>query len=117
MRGLWFISGCICVATGAVGIILPLLPTVPFLLLAALCFAKSSDTAHNWLITHKAFGPPIQDWYQSGAIRRPAKVMATCCILAAFTVSLALGVRWWALSLQAIVLLCISIFIWSRPEV
>jgi len=116
MRSLWFISGWVCVATGAVGVILPLLPTVPFLLLAALCFAKSSDAAHNWLITHKTFGPPIQDWHQSGSIRRPAKVIATGCIITAFCVSFALGINWWALSLQALVLICVSIFIWSRPE-
>lgn len=116
MRIMWFISGWICLALGAMGILLPLLPTVPFLLLAALCFAKSSDTAHQWLINHKAFGPPIQDWQQSGAIRRPAKILATLSILAAFIISLFLGIAWWALTLQAIVLTCVSIFIWSRPE-
>jgi len=116
MRGLWFISGWACVVTGAVGIILPLLPTVPFLLLAALCFAKSSDATHNWLITHKTLGPPIQDWRQNGAIRKPAKIMATGCIIVAFSVSFLLGISWWALILLAFVLLCVSIFIWSRPE-
>jgi uncharacterized membrane protein YbaN (DUF454 family) len=113
---MWFISGWICVALGAVGILLPLLPTVPFLLLAALCFAKSSDTAHLWLINHRTFGPPIFDWQQSGAIRRPAKILATLSILAAFIISLFLGIAWWALTLQAIVLICVSTFIWSRPE-
>lgn len=116
MRGLWFIFGWICVAVGAVGIVLPLVPTVPLLLLAAICFANSSDAAHQWLITHNLFGPPIQDWRRSGAIRRSAKIMASGAILAAFCISLALGVIWWALLLQAIVLLCVSIFIWSRPE-
>lgn len=117
MRILWFISGGICVALGTAGIILPLLPTVPFLLLAAFCFANSSDAAHQWLITHRIFGPPIQDWQQSGAIRRPAKIMASVCIIAAFAITLALGVIWWALTLQAVILICVSIFIWSRPEV
>lgn len=117
MRILWFISGWVCVAIGAVGIVLPLVPTVPLLLLAAMCFAKSSDAAHQWLVTHKTFGPPIQDWHQNGAIRRPAKIMASVFILAAFLVSLALGVVWWVLSLQALVLICVLTFIWSRPEV
>lgn len=116
MRIMWFISGWICVALGAVGILLPLLPTVPFLLLAALSFAKSSDMAHQWLINHRTFGPPILDWQQSGAIRRPAKILATLSILAAFIISLFLGIAWWALTLQAIVLICVSTFIWSRPE-
>jgi uncharacterized membrane protein YbaN (DUF454 family) len=117
MRIVWFISGCVSLALGTIGIVLPLLPTVPFLLLAALCFAKSSDRTHQWLINHRIFGPPIQDWQQSGTIRRPAKILATLSILAAFIISLFLGIAWWALSLQAIVLTCVSIFIWSRPEV
>ena len=116
MRGLWFIFGWICVAIGTAGIVLPLVPTVPLLLLAAISFANSSEAAHQWLITHNLFGPPIQDWRKSGAIRRPAKIMASVAILAAFGISLALDVVWWALLLQAAVLLCVSIFIWSRPE-
>lgn len=117
MRGIWFILGWISVAIGAVGIVLPLLPTVPLLLLAAICFAKSSDTAHNWLITHRVFGPPIQDWNQNGAIRRPAKIISSACIITALIISILLGVVWWALILQAVVLVCVSTFIWSRPEV
>ncbi|MBL4750663.1 MAG: YbaN family protein [Amylibacter sp.] len=116
MRIMWYISGWICVLLGTIGILLPLLPTVPFLLLAAFSFAKSSDTAHHWLINHRIFGPPIQDWQQSGAIRKPAKILSTLSILAVFIISLFLGIVWWALTLQAIVLVCVSIFIWSRPE-
>lgn len=117
MRILWFIFGWICIALGAAGIVLPLLPTVPFLLLAAICFAKSSDAAHEWLMNHRVLGPPIQDWRQTGSIRRSAKIMASFCIFIAFAISMALGIAWWALTLQAIVLTCVSIFIWSRPEV
>jgi len=116
MKVLWFTAGCTSVALGAIGIILPLLPTVPFLLLAAMCFAKSSSKAHNWLINHLILGPPIQDWYSNGAIRRPAKICASVCIIAAFILSLAFSIAWWALVLQAIVLTCVSVFIWSRPE-
>jgi uncharacterized membrane protein YbaN (DUF454 family) len=116
MRAIWFIFGWLCIAIGTAGIVLPLLPTVPFLLLAAFCFANSSDTAHQWLINHKIFGPPILDWRQSGSIKRSAKIMATFCMFATLAVSLILGVIWWALILQAIVLICVFIFIWSRPE-
>jgi uncharacterized protein len=116
MRSLWFISGCISVVIGAIGILLPLLPTVPLLLLAAFCFANSSDKAHQWLISHKIFGPPIEDWRQSGAIRRPAKVIASLSILASIGITYTLGVAVWALALQAAVLICVSVFIWSRPE-
>ena len=116
MRALWFISGWICVGIGAIGIVTPILPTVPLLLLAAICFAKSSDAAHQWLLSHRVFGPPILDWQQNGAIRRSAKITASICIAAAFGISLALGIVWWALVLQALILICVAIFIWSRPE-
>ena len=117
MRGIWFILGWLSVAIGALGVIVPLLPTVPLLLLAAFCFAKSSEKAHQWLITHRVLGPPILDWQKHGAIRRRAKITASICIAAAFGISLILGVVWWALLLQALILLCVSTFIWTRPEV
>lgn len=116
MRVIWFIFGSIALALGVVGIILPLLPTVPFLLLAAFCFAKSSDAAHKWLIEHHLFGPPIVDWQENGAIRLPAKKLATLCIAAAFGVSLLLKIAVWALALQACVLACVLTFIWTRPN-
>jgi uncharacterized protein len=116
MRALWFISGWMCIGMAVLGVVLPLLPTVPFLLLSAFCFAKSSDVAHQWLINHKTLGPPIQDWQQNRSIRRSAKIMASIGILAAFVVSLTLNIAWWALLLQTIVLICVSLFIWTRPE-
>ena len=116
MRIIWFICGCISIAIGVVGIILPLLPTVPLLLLAAVCFAKSSDRAHNWLMNHKILGPPIHDWRSNGSIKRSAKISATTCIAAAFIISLFLSVAWWALCLQAAVLCCVITFIWTHPE-
>lgn len=116
MRGIWFIAGWISVAIGVIGIVLPLLPTVPLLLLAAICFAKSSDKAHDWLMNHKTLGPPIRDWRKNGAIKRSAKASATLCIAATFTISLFLGIAWWALFLQAAVLSCVALFIWTRPE-
>lgn len=116
MRSLWFIAGSFALILGAIGIVLPLLPTVPFLLLTALCFAKSSDKAHQWLLNHPTFGPPIRDWENNGAIRKSAKRIATLCIAFAFILALIMGVPAWALTAQAIVLCCVLTFIWTRPE-
>jgi uncharacterized membrane protein YbaN (DUF454 family) len=117
MRSIWFISGWVCIGLAVLGVALPLVPTVPFLLLAAFCFAKSSDVAHQWLINHKTLGPPVLDWQQSGSIRKPAKIMASIGIFVAFVLSLALNITWSILIMQAIVLICVSLFIWTRPEV
>ena len=77
-------GGFLAVGLGAVGIVLPLLPTTPFLLLAAFCFARSSERLHDWLINHPTFGPPILDWRDRGAIGRKAKILATASVGAAF---------------------------------
>lgn len=116
MRPFWFLFGIISLGIGAVGIFLPLLPTVPLLLLAAFCFAKSSKKTHDWLISHKTFGPPIQDWNENGAIRRPAKILASISILLAFIISIILKVPTWAIFAQLFVLTCVSMFIWTRPD-
>lgn len=58
-------TGWISIILGVIGIILPLLPTTPFILLAATCFAKSSPRFHMWITQHKYFGPII-DYYRSG---------------------------------------------------
>jgi len=116
MKTIWFICGYATVGLAIIGIFLPLLPTVPFLLLAAFCFARSSKRAHDWLLNHPKLGPPIHDWQKSGAIRLPAKRMATICVIAAFVISVMLGLRWKILMIQGITLSCVMLFIWTRPS-
>jgi len=65
-NGLLVVAGFISIALGVIGIVLPLLPTTPFILLAASCFAKSSPRFHRWLLQHPSFGPLIET-FQSGA--------------------------------------------------
>ena len=116
MRYLYAGLGLICVALAIVGIALPLLPTVPFLLLAAFFFANSSERLHNWILAHKIFGPMIQDWNDNRAIRPNAKKAATLSIAAVFSLSLILGAPSHILIIQSVVLSCVLIFIWSRPS-
>jgi len=68
MRMVWLIFGFTALILAIIGIILPLLPTVPFLLLAAFCFARSSEKIHKWLLNHPKYGPPIHNWQNSGSI-------------------------------------------------
>lgn len=117
MRVLWASFGILALCFGTIGIVLPLVPTVPFLLLAAFCFAQSSPAMHDWLLTHRIFGPPIADWRAGGAIRRSAKWMATASIAVVFGISLVLGLGWIVLLIQAHVLGAVLIFIWTRPDV
>ncbi len=116
MQYIWAILGLICVGLAMVGIVLPLLPTVPFLLLAAFFFARSSSRLHNWLVTHRSFGPLIVDWQSSGAIRPGAKKAATLSIAAVFGLSVLLALPSHVLIIQAVVLSGVMIFIWTRPN-
>ena len=116
MRFLWAALGLICVGLGLIGIVLPILPTVPFMLLAAFFFARSSARLHSWLVTHPTFGPPIIDWHERGAINPRVKRIATVSIAAVFAISLALGLKPWLLALQAAILTAVLVFIWSRPN-
>lgn len=115
VRTVWFSAGLLSVATGTVGIFLPLLPTVPLMILAAFCFGKSSPRLHRWLVDHPIHGPHIRDWQASGAIRPAAKRLATLSIAVAFGLSILLGVRPAVLVIQALVLLGVLVFIWTRP--
>ncbi|MFC4291009.1 YbaN family protein [Sphingorhabdus arenilitoris] len=114
-RQLYLTAGLVSVALGTIGIFLPLLPTVPFMILAAFCFAKSSPALEKRLIEDRRFGPHILAWREKGAISRKGKLAAT----AAFAVSIALGL-WmmampWALIPIGVAVICLS-WLWSRPE-
>ncbi|WP_240512187.1 YbaN family protein [Pseudoruegeria sp. SK021] len=95
---------------------LPLLPTVPFMILAAYCFGKSSPKLHFWIINHPVFGPHIEDWQHRGAIRKKAKWLATGSMCVAFSGSILFGLSPTLLACQGAVLLACLGFIWSRPS-
>ncbi|MFV0514597.1 MAG: YbaN family protein [Jhaorihella sp.] len=116
MKFVWAGLGLICVGLAVVGAFLPLLPTVPFLLLASFFFARSSERLHHWILTHRTFGPVIEDWNRSGAIRPIAKRLATVSVVAVFALTLILGVSKIIVIIQGVVLTAVLAFIWSRPN-
>ncbi|MEO0999273.1 MAG: YbaN family protein [Pseudomonadota bacterium] len=115
MRIFWIGLGSLSVALGAVGMVLPLLPTEPFLLLAAFAFARSSPRLHDWLIAHPRFGQPILDWRARGAISVRVKWIATGTMAAALGMSLLVGVNPIIIMIQGLVMICVALFIWTRP--
>lgn len=116
MKIFWAVFGLLSLGLGMIGVFMPLLPTVPFLLLAAFCFARSSKKLHYWLMNHPTLGPPIQQWQQNGAINKRAKHLATLSISIVFMISLLIGLRWEILVIQAVTLCLVMVFIWSRPN-
>ncbi|MFC3613475.1 YbaN family protein [Lutimaribacter marinistellae] len=115
-RYFFALFGLICVVFGLVGVALPLVPTVPFMLLAAFFFARSSSRLHHWLITHRTFGPMIEDWHHHRAIRPSAKRAATISIIVVFAISVVLSVPQHVLIIQVVTLGGVLIFIWTRPN-
>lgn len=116
MRLLWLSLGLIALALAIAGVVLPILPTTPFLLVAAFAFARSSPRLHAWLLHHRTFGPVIETWQQHGAIPRRAKKLAVAMIVGAFLLSVLLGLPAYVLGLQAMVLTAVTLFILTRPD-
>lgn len=116
-RFLWQIGGFVALALGIVGIPLPLLPTTPFILLAAFCFARSSPRLQLWMETHPRFGPMIVNWRERGAISKRAKLYSVSVMAATPLLSVAIGVPMWALIAQVLCLLGAAAFVLTRPSV
>lgn len=116
MRLLWLSIGYVALACGVAGIVLPLVPTTPFLLLAAFAFARSSPALHDWLVTHPRFGPPIRNWHHHGAVSSRAKVAAVAVMALMLGGSAVMGVSAAVLATQAAVMLAVTAFLLTRPS-
>jgi uncharacterized membrane protein YbaN (DUF454 family) len=115
-RLFWLGAGLLALGLGILGAFLPVLPTTPFVLLAAYCFARSSPRLHLWLMTHRTFGPNIRNWQAHGAISRRAKRLAAATMVAAFLLSVFLRLPLWVLVVQALALGGAAAFVLSRPD-
>lgn len=115
-RVLWLISGMTCFALGIIGVVLPILPTTPFMLLATFCFAKSSKRLHSWLTNHPNFGPSIRNWHEHGAISKTAKIGAVLTMAVVLILGLVLSLKPILLIIQASVMLGAATFILTRPS-
>ena len=107
--------GLTSLALGGIGIFVPLLPTTPFLLVAAIAFANSSERLHQWLLDHNVFGPLIDDWRRYGAISRLTKTVSLLSMAAIILISVLLAVPAYVIVIQALVLSASALFIVSRP--
>lgn len=114
-RYFYLCGGLASVALGTLGIFLPLLPTVPFMILAAFCFARSSPRLEAKLLDHPHFGDHIRRWREHGAISRRGKKAALCAF--AFSIVMALIFSPWPWFLLPIAAAMIGgSWIWTRPE-
>ena len=113
-RWVWLLCGLLCLITGVVGIVLPLLPTTPFVLLAAFCFSRGSARCEQWLLTHPRFGPMVRDWRANRALPLRAKQLATGMMAVSSIAS-----WWWLPSpvgwLPGLCCTGVAIWLWRLP--
>ena len=111
-----FTCGWTALGLGVVGIAVPILPTVPFLLLAAACFLRSSPRWHGWLVTHPVFGRHIADYLAGRGLRPRAKILALATLWASVLLSVALFVPVLALDVLLIATAAaVSVYILRLP--
>ncbi len=115
MRAIWFVVAVASLVLGAVGVVVPVLPTTPFLLLAAYAATRSSTRLHTWLVEHRLFGPVITDWQANRTVSRRAKVTATVTMAASAVVLFVVGTAWIALAVTAL-MATVATWLWLRPE-
>ena len=116
-RPVWFAIGWIFVVLAALGAVLPLLPTAPFLIIAAIAFSKSSERCRQWLYNQPFFGPILTDWEEHGVIPLGAKVIALLSMTLSFVALLISGkVPIWALVVVGVFLVVCGWFVASRPS-
>ena len=114
-RHAWFGAGLVASGLGTVGIALPLLPTVPFYLLAAFCFARSRPEWAERLYAHPRYGPALHQWRERRAIGRRAKISALIALaISVVVVELTLGWPW--VLIPSGVALVSGTWIWTRAE-
>lgn len=103
-------------ALAMVGVFLPGLPTVPFLLLTAWFAARGSERLHRWLYAHPHFGKLLIDWEQQRAISRKSKLLAVVMLMVSWAVMFYRLDNLWVLAGIALLFLAIAGFLVSRPE-
>ena len=88
VRGLLWTAGSVSLILGLIGVVLPGLPTTPFVLLAAACYAKASPRLHSWLLNHRLTGPMLRDWERDHSLTRRNKAIAVGSMLLMVSVSI-----------------------------
>ncbi len=113
-RGLWITAGALALAAGLIGIFLPVLPTVPFVLLAAYCFSNGSPRCERWMLEHRHFGPMVRDWRANRSVPLRVKQIATLSMAGGAAIA------WWLLPahvqwVPALLCSLAAVWLWWLP--
>lgn len=115
-RGLWIALAYAALGVGLIGIVLPGLPTTPFILVAAWAAAKGSKRLHAWLLSHRVFGPMVGDWQTRGAVSRSAKRLAILMMLLCAALMFLTAPKLWMAATGSAFMAVVALWLWRRPE-
>jgi uncharacterized membrane protein YbaN (DUF454 family) len=111
-KSFWIIGGSVCLSLGILGIFLPILPTTPFLLLAAYCYGRGSDRFYNWLLNRSWFGSYIRNYQEGRGIPLNQKLLTF--VLLWLTIGFTIGfvaTTWWLKALLLVVAVGVTIHV------
>jgi hypothetical protein len=114
---LQFVAG-LSLLLGVIGLFLPVMPTVPFLIVAAWAASRSSPRLHRWLVTHPRFGRQLREWNEYGIVPRAAKWLTTVMMsMSAISMLVVVPGPWlWAVGLGILGMAAVLLWLWLRPE-
>ncbi len=117
MRGVFLVLGTLALVLGVLGIFLPLLPTTPFVLLAAACYARGSRRFYEWLLAQRTFGPIVHEWQQHRSIPYKAKIAAVVLMSLTLGTSIMFFVRpLWLKAVLAVFGLALAVWLYRMPS-
>ncbi|MBA2961809.1 MULTISPECIES: YbaN family protein [Ramlibacter] len=105
-----------CLVLGVIGVFVPVMPTVPFILAAAWAASRSSPRLNAWLEGHQRYGPMIRNWREGGIVGRSAKWAATTTMLVSVLFILIAVPNRWIAGLSGACMGCVLLWLWRRPE-
>ncbi len=111
LRYVLFACGCLSVALGVIGIFLPVLPTTPFLLLAAACFARSSKRFYLWLVLHPKLGPWVRDYLDGQGLPLKGKIWALVLMWTSISFSMWIVPLPWVRIFMLVSAVCVTVYI------
>ena len=113
---IYFTLGCLCIVMAWIGVITPGIPYSPFVVAAAFCFARSSERAHRWIMTHKIFGPFLTNWSEKRVFPQRMKYLMIAMMSLSLVLMTVSGVKLMGIISTGIFMAIVATWAWRYPS-